>query len=100
MFIVRYDGDAQQALRKHTDSSHISFNVLLNDDFTGGGTRYYNRLEDSHFDVTPKPGQILVHSARIHHEGLATTVGTRYIFVGFMSIDRKNPKTGKPSNLS
>ena len=41
MFVVRYDGseEGQDRLRKHTDSSHLSFNVLLNDEFEGGGTR-------------------------------------------------------------
>lgn len=100
MFIVRYDGDGQQSLRKHTDSSHISFNILLNDGFIGGGTRYHNRVDDTSIDVNPETGSILLHSARLHHEGLATTSGIRYIFVGFMSIDRKNPLTGEPSSLS
>jgi len=41
IFIVRYDATkGQQQLRRHTDSSHLSFNVLLNDGFEGGGTRY------------------------------------------------------------
>lgn len=41
IFIVRYDATkGQQQLRRHTDSSHLSFNVLLNDEFEGGGTRY------------------------------------------------------------
>jgi hypothetical protein len=41
MFVVRYDGgeEGQDRLRVHTDSSHLSFNVLLNDEFEGGGTR-------------------------------------------------------------
>jgi len=41
IFVVRYDATkGQPNLRKHTDSSHLSFNVLLNDEFEGGGTRY------------------------------------------------------------
>lgn len=41
IFIVRYDATkGQQQLRRHTDSSHLSFNILLNDEFEGGGTRY------------------------------------------------------------
>jgi hypothetical protein len=40
IFVVRYDAEGgQDSLRAHTDSSHLSFNVLLNDDFEGGGTR-------------------------------------------------------------
>ncbi len=40
IFVVRYDATkGQQQLRRHTDSSHLSFNILLNDGFEGGGTR-------------------------------------------------------------
>lgn len=45
IFVVRYDGGGkekglgQDRLRAHTDSSHLSFNVLLNTEFEGGGTR-------------------------------------------------------------
>ncbi len=76
MFVVRYDGDGQQALTPHTDSSHISFNILLNDGFVGGGTRFYHRLEQRFFDARPKPGDVLINNAMVRHEGLATTKGT------------------------
>lgn len=40
MFVVRHDFEnGQKSLRGHTDSSHVSFNILLNDEFSGGGTR-------------------------------------------------------------
>ena len=40
IFVVRYDYEnGQKSLRGHTDSSHVSFNILLNDEFSGGGTR-------------------------------------------------------------
>ena len=101
MFIVRYDTDyGQSALKRHTDSSHISFNILLNDEFEGGGTRFHNRLDSSYYDAKPKPGQVLLNNAMINHEGLPTVAGTRYIFVGFMSVDRSDPMTGKATNLS
>jgi len=100
MFVVRYDGDfGQQSLRRHTDSSHISFNVLLNDAFEGGGTRFHNRAANSYMDVKPQPGQVLINNALVDHEGLATKSGTRYILVGFMNIDRKNPFTGESLQL-
>lgn len=113
MFVVRYDENGQNKLGKHTDSSHISFNILLNDEFEGGGTRFYNGLEaaativDSNQnedytssgiqrsklweDARPRPGQVLINNAMVVHEGLPTTKGTRYILVGFMNIDTKNP---------
>ena len=41
IFVVRYDATkGQPNLRKHTDSSHLSFNILLNNEFEGGGTRW------------------------------------------------------------
>ena len=89
MFIVRYDGEGQQKLNTHTDYSHISFNILLNDDFVGGGTRFYNRLHldiDSngnnnsrrrtYYDANPQPGHVLINNAMVSHEGLATMEGT------------------------
>lgn len=130
MFVVRYDAvdGGQRSLRKHTDGGHLSFNVLLNDGFEGGGTRYvcdcsvcayltcsnahpelvnafkcfrfHNRADKSYFDVNPSVGEVLVSNSQISHEGLATTSGTRYILVGFDSIDNQDPFTGKPTNLS
>ena len=75
MFVVRYDGEGQQALEQHTDSSHISFNILLNDDFEGGGTRYHNRVENTYYDVKPKIGDVLINNAMVTHEGLPTVKG-------------------------
>lgn len=75
MFVVRYDGEGQQALEEHTDSSHISFNILLNDDFEGGGTRYHNRVENTYYDVKPKIGDVLINNAMVTHEGLPTVKG-------------------------
>jgi len=100
MFFVRYDGEGQQALNVHTDSSHISFNVLLNDEFEGGGTRFHNRRDSTHEDARPKPGQVLINNAMVHHEGLPTTKGTRYILVGFMNVDVKDPWTSSRKNVS
>ena len=100
IFFVRYDGEGQQALNKHTDGSHISFNVLLNDEFEGGGTRFHNRLDSSYEDARPKPGQVLINNAMVHHEGLPTTKGTRYILVGFMNVDVKDPWTSVRKSVS
>lgn len=97
MFVVRYDAmegaGHRQYLRNHTDSSDISFNILLNDEFEGGGTRFWDRLKQRPFaHVQPKePGTVLIHSAVMNHEGAAVTKGTRMILVGFLSVDRVDP---------
>mmetsp|Transcript_921 Transcript_921/g.1979 ORF Transcript_921/g.1979 Transcript_921/m.1979 type:complete len:542 (+) Transcript_921:150-1775(+) len=101
IFVVRYDAnEGQPNLRKHTDSAHLSFNVLLNDEFEGGGTRFHNRIDESYIDIFPEVGEILLSHAHILHEGMATTKGTRYILVGFDQIDEKDPLTGESTGLS
>lgn len=100
IFLVRYDGKGQNKLTVHQDSSHISFNVLLNDEFEGGGTRFHNRYDKTHMDAKPKVGQVLINNAVVHHEGLPTTKGTRYILVGFMNVDVKDPWTRERSDVS
>jgi len=101
MFIVRYDHDSQPELNKHTDSGHISFNILLNEEFEGGGTRFEHGLETlQSFTINPVKGQVLTHTARLDHEGLKVTKGTRYILVGFLGIELINPFTKKGTGLS
>ncbi len=100
MFIVRYDGHfGQQALESHFDSSHVSFNILLNDDFEGGGTRYHDTNKGTYYDAKPNVGDVLINNAMVKHEGLATTKGTRYILVGFMNVDHIDPWTGVPTTV-
>jgi len=97
LFVVRYDaaegGGHRTFLKNHTDSSDISFNILLNDAFEGGGTRFWNRnIEQPFAHVQPtRPGTVLMHSATINHEGVTVTKGTRMILVGFLSVDRVDP---------
>jgi hypothetical protein len=100
MFVVRYDHDGQNGLAEHTDSSHISFNVLLNDDFEGGGTSFLNRKTGDRIVARPNKGDVLLNNAMVTHEGLKTTKGTRYIFVGFLNVDPRDPWTGKWKNVS
>jgi hypothetical protein len=102
MFVVRYDADQRTHLSNHTDDADISFNVLLNDDFTGGGTRFWNRVEQRSFGhVQPiRPGQFLTHPALVNHEGYKVESGTRMILVGFLSVDRKDPFTQVPTGLN
>eukprot|EP00978_Attheya_sp_CCMP212_P002192 scaffold4475_cov42-Attheya_sp.AAC.4 len=103
MFVVRYDAKkGQPSLQAHTDSCHISFNILLNDEFEGGGTRFFNRNDESNI-ITVHPshvGNVILSPALVRHEGLATTKGIRYILVGFTSVDTQNPLTHEPTGLS
>mmetsp|Transcript_29399 Transcript_29399/g.44866 ORF Transcript_29399/g.44866 Transcript_29399/m.44866 type:complete len:485 (-) Transcript_29399:222-1676(-) len=93
IFVVRYTADTREKLAKHTDDSDISFNILLSNEFEGGGTRFWDRRKREPF-VTIQPnrvGHVLTHASQLAHEGLPVTSGVRHILVGFLSIDRYSP---------
>ena len=62
--------------------------------------RFHSRYDKSHIDVNPSVGEALITYAKVLHEGLTTSEGTRYILVGFNSIDEKDPLVGAPANAS
>lgn len=101
MFVVRYDAERRARLDTHTDDGDVSVNILLNDDFEGGGTRFYDRQGENAFGhVSPtRPGDFVTHSATVNHEGYHITKGTRMILVGFLSVDNVDPFTGKRTGL-
>lgn len=99
MFVVRYDENKRTRLVNHTDDGYISINVLLDDGFEGGGTRFWDRNSKAPFaHVHPTDvGQVLLHGALINHEGMHVEKGRRTIFVGFLEVDRVDPfKPGYP----
>ena len=81
-FIVKYDTENQGSLAIHHDSSAITLNVRLNDDYKGGGT-FIPRYK---LNVQPKKkGYAMSHPGQITHKhgGRPVTEGTRYILVSF-----------------
>ena len=62
--------------------------------------RYHSRIAKTAIDINPEVGEALLSHAMILHEGLPTTKGTRYILVGFNTIDEKDPITEQSTNLS
>ena len=81
-FIVKYDTENQGSLGIHHDSSAITLNVRLNDDYKGGGT-FIPRYK---LNVQPKrKGYAMSHPGQITHKhgGRPVTEGTRYILVSF-----------------
>ena len=117
MFLARYDAPAglRTGLRRHIDDTDVSFNLLLSTNFTGGGTRFFRRLEErlNHnigkddngdnqnndvgvfYHAQPqKAGTVLLHNSQILHEGYPIQTGTRFILVGFLTLDQRNPWTG------
>ena len=120
IFIVRYDAidtidaiedgnsnsnsnsnNGQDHLIQHTDGAFISFNVLLNADFSGGGTRFVDRRSGSSVTAHPrKVGNGLLHRAKVLHEGLSISRGSRYVLVGFIELDTSRYDSGASTGLS
>ena len=100
-FVVQYKTDGQDCLDVHRDSSELSFILALSDpcDFTGGGTFYESHAKT----VVPNKGDILFHCGKLRHGGKKITSGSRYILIGFFSVDsspvRKASET-IPNNIS
>ena len=107
MFLVRYDGDRQASLNRHTDNGCITFQTLLSHGFEGGGTRYWNRAALDENDnpgapfshVFPKAGMVTTFPGVIEHEGVQTTKGRRYLLIGFLAVDKIDPWTHRPTGL-
>ena len=82
LFVVKYDVDYQNHLDFHQDGSIISFNILLNDDFEGGGTIIRHKTGEVTYES--EKCELFIHSGKVLHSGRAVTSGRRYIIVGFI----------------
>jgi len=88
LYIVRYDADLTPALSNHTDAGDVTFQILLHDDFEGGGTTFWERPARQPFaHVEPSLGTLLAHSANLNHEEMPVTDGTRVLLIGNARID-------------
>ena len=91
VFVVRYhcagedEPHAQKHLDTHKDGSEISFIVLLNEAFTGGGTSF-SAVDPPVLVAPEKRGAMVSFCGRQPHAGVAITMGTRYILAGFMRV--------------
>ena len=84
LFIVKYEYDKQAELETHVDGNLISFNILLNSEFEGGGTIIkFNNENEKLYSIGK--GDILLHCGKIRHSGNKITSGKRYILVGFIN---------------
>jgi hypothetical protein len=112
MFLARYEPTGRTQLKRHTDDTDVSFNILLSTNFTGGGTRFFHGLQQRmappndreaglFAHITPQvAGTTLIHHSQIEHEGFPVTAGTRFILVGFLTLDHRDPFSGQWTGLS
>ena len=79
--IIKYKTGIQEGIDFHKDSSFLTFNICLNDNFEGGGTLFEDNLM-----MEIEKGDMIVHCGKITHKGLSITKGERYILLGFLEI--------------
>lgn len=81
-----------QRFRQHQDGSYIrnvnewsefTFLMYLNDNFTGGATKFL------HHEVEPKAGNALLFKHERIHEGCVITAGTKYVLRTDVMYSRK-----------
>ena len=65
--------------RSNGDQSQLTFMVYLNDEFSGGETKFYSSERDLHLSVLPKRGMALVFVHFQLHEGAPVTRGRKYV---------------------
>lgn len=80
IFIVKYDSKNTH-LSMHIDNNFMSLQILLNDDFLGGGTIFEDGIV-----MKPKKGDLIFHSGKTLHGSIPITQGVRYLLVGFFDI--------------
>ena len=105
-FLIRYSASGQSELGFHRDGHVFSCNILLNDGFAGGGTRFEEAAplhvseggawREAGWPAEAAPpeevtqvrgavGDCLLHCGKHRHGGGAVTSGTRFVLVCFIA---------------
>ena len=82
-FLVRYLPHKQKVLGIHHDQSMFTYNIVLNNNFIGGGT-YFEKHE---ITVSPPPGHAILAPGLVTHKHGARPIssGERYMMVSFIN---------------
>jgi prolyl 4-hydroxylase len=75
-FAPHYDGCFE---RDNGEQSQLTLMIYLNDDFTGGATRFYLADGTLRVQVTPERGMALVFVHHQLHEGAPVVHGRKYV---------------------
>lgn len=76
-FVVDYALDTQRSLAAHHDSAHVTLNVCLGHDWTGGDLVFYDEAGKPACTIEHSIGQAVVHRASHVHRAKPLTSGTR-----------------------
>jgi hypothetical protein len=87
----------------HRDFGIVSVNIMLNEEFQGGGTFFENQLlENSTTSIPLKPrgkGHCLAHLSSQRHAGAVTMDGVRDVLVIFVMADGVTPRLLRNARL-
>jgi predicted 2-oxoglutarate/Fe(II)-dependent dioxygenase YbiX len=75
-FAPHFDGCHR---RGNGEQSHLTFMVYLNDDFSGGETKFYDDEQKPRVSVRPKCGMALLFIHWQLHEGAPVVTGRKYV---------------------
>ncbi len=82
------------------DYSLITFQLYLNDGFTGGTTRFFHSKEDKFYDVVPKAGSVLLFEHRMEHSGELVVKGRKYAMRTDIMFTKNLPVTSVVNNAA
>ena len=81
------------AFEPHRDTLALTLNVLLSENFEGGGTVFWNEIpavaasKISKITLLPKAGVGVVFNGTVLHAGREVTAGLRHLLVASFSVD-------------
>lgn len=85
-FKPHYDGSYQRSAEageaRRGETSFLTLQLYLNQEFQGGETNFLNDVEDWSTEsvaVTPKTGSVLIFQHDLLHEGAPTTSGKKFV---------------------
>ena len=102
--VSKYDATRTGIARiaRHEDAGDATFSVLLNDpsEFVGGGTQFFGRawhpendtvanLPEDYVLAPRRAGALIFHGGRVTHESVHVTRGSRYLLIGFSSVNKE-----------
>jgi hypothetical protein len=92
--VIRYNGTGMLTAGQplHRDLGLVSVNIMLNDEFEGGGTYFENQIQTKPVKPANGVGHCLMHRSSERHAGAGTHAGVRDIMVLFISSVRPVPE--------
>jgi len=83
LYVCKYIYNRNESfLNFHVDQGHLTFNILLNDTYDGGGVLFQDGLT-----IHAKPGDLLLHSSINIHAALPIISGIKYALIGMIFLN-------------